>query len=165
MGAHAEELAPNLVGEDPNDIARLYTQLLWAGQPDLSIDIQRVAAVRELLGDGFPLMVDANPQRDRQKATRACRALEEFDLTWSEEPLDAHGFEGHGQLAERLDTAIATGEMLTCFDEPMHLKAGRMHVSDRPGLGFSLSDQARRWTIETQEFGRRPWHPVPATRP
>ena len=31
MYAHAKELAPNLIGEDPNDIARLFTKLLWAG--------------------------------------------------------------------------------------------------------------------------------------
>lgn len=28
MYAHARELAPNLIGEDPNDIARLFTKLL-----------------------------------------------------------------------------------------------------------------------------------------
>jgi L-alanine-DL-glutamate epimerase-like enolase superfamily enzyme len=38
----------------------------------------------------------------------------------------------------------------------MHLQEGRMHVSDRPGLGFSLSEQALRWTTETAEFGKRP---------
>lgn len=30
MYAHAKELAPNLIGEDPNDIAKLFTTLLWA---------------------------------------------------------------------------------------------------------------------------------------
>ena len=29
--AHAKELAPNLIGEDPNDIARLWDKLVWAG--------------------------------------------------------------------------------------------------------------------------------------
>lgn len=29
--AHARELAPNLIGEDPNDIARLFTQLISKG--------------------------------------------------------------------------------------------------------------------------------------
>jgi L-alanine-DL-glutamate epimerase-like enolase superfamily enzyme len=29
--AHAKELAPNLIGEDPNDIARLWDKLAWAG--------------------------------------------------------------------------------------------------------------------------------------
>src|SRR6185312_10323656 len=29
--AHAREIAPNLIGEDPNDIGRLWTKLVWAG--------------------------------------------------------------------------------------------------------------------------------------
>ena len=29
--AHAREVAPDLIGEDPNDIARLWTKLVWAG--------------------------------------------------------------------------------------------------------------------------------------
>jgi len=310
MYAHAIEIAPDLLGEDPNDISRLFTKLLWAGasmgrsglttqaiapfdialwdmkakraglplakllgahrdsvqcyntsggylhtpleqvlknveisrdhgiggiklkvgQPELAIDIQRVSEVRKLLGDEFPLMVDANQQWDRQKATRACRAFEAFDLTWIEEPLDAYDFEGHAQLSNRFDTAIATGEMLTSagehvqlilaegsdyiqpdaprvggitpfleimalgalkgrklaphfameihlhlaaaypiepwlehfewlgpmFNEQMQLKDGRMHVSDRPGLGFSLSEQAIAWQADSREFGKCP---------
>jgi len=42
------------------------------------------------------------------------------------------------------------------FIERLKIGAGRMHVPDRPGLGFSLSEQARRWTSEKAEFGRRP---------
>ena len=38
---------------------------LKVGQPDGRIDMQRVQAVREHLGDGVPLMVDANQQWDR----------------------------------------------------------------------------------------------------
>lgn len=40
------------------------------------------------------------------------------------------------------------------FNEQMQLKDGRMWVSDRPGLGFSLSELARRWTTETALFGQ-----------
>jgi L-alanine-DL-glutamate epimerase-like enolase superfamily enzyme len=36
----------------------------------------------------------------------------------------------------------------------MHLKDGRMHLSDRPGLGFSLTEQARHWTRETVAIDR-----------
>jgi L-alanine-DL-glutamate epimerase-like enolase superfamily enzyme len=42
------------------------------------------------------------------------------------------------------------------FNERLTIKDGRMHVPNRPGLGFSLSDQARRWTAEKAEFGKRP---------
>ena len=298
--AHAKEVAPNLLGEDPSDIQKIYTKLLWAGasvgrsgltvqalapfdialwdlkakrarlplakligshrdsiqcyntsggflqapldevlrnidaarargiggikikvgQPDTATDMKRVEAVRRHLGDGFPLMVDANQQWDRVTAMRVCRRLEPFDLTWIEEPLDAYDNEGHAELAAVLDTPIATGEMLTSynehaqlieaggcdfvqpdaprvggvtpflrilaladskglklaphfameihvhlaatyarepwlehfewleplFNERLELSDGRMKVPDRPGIGFTLSEQARRWT-------------------
>ena len=293
--AHAREVAPDLIGEDPNDIARLWTKLVWAGAsvgrsgastqaiaaidvalwdlkakraglplakllgahrnsvrcyntsggflhesieqvkdnatrtlesgvggikikvglPDSAEDLRRVRAVREHLGDAVPFMVDANQQWDRSTAMRVGRRLEEFDLVWIEEPLDAYDAEGHAQLARSLDTAIATGEMLTSvaehyelirqgavdilqpdaprvggitqflklatlaehrnlglaphfameihvhlaaaypiepwvehfdwlhplFHERLETRDGRMHLSDRPGLGVTLTDQ------------------------
>jgi L-alanine-DL-glutamate epimerase-like enolase superfamily enzyme len=42
------------------------------------------------------------------------------------------------------------------FNERLQIEDGRMLVPDRPGLGFSLSDQARAWTRQTVEFGKRP---------
>ncbi|WP_432502987.1 L-talarate/galactarate dehydratase [Kineococcus arenarius] len=300
--AHAREVAADLVGEDPNDIARLWTKLVWAGasvgrsgastqalaaldialwdlkakraglplakllgahrdsvrcyntsggflheplervltnadrtlaegiggikikvgQPDAKEDLRRVRAVREHIGDDLPLMVDANQQWDRPTAQRVGRALEEFGLVWIEEPLDAYDTEGHAQLARSLDTAIATGEMLTSvrehvalidagaadviqpdapriggitqflklatlaehahlqlaphfameihlhlaaayplepwvehfdwlhplFEERLEIRDGRMHVSARPGLGVTISEQARAWTVD-----------------
>ncbi|MCZ2856939.1 mandelate racemase/muconate lactonizing enzyme family protein [Blastococcus sp. VKM Ac-2987] len=308
--AHAREIAPGLIGEDPNDIGRLWTKLVWAGasvgrsgastqaiaavdialwdlkakraglplakllgahrdsvrcydtsggflhesieqvmdnasasmdagiggikikvgQPDSAQDLRRVRAVREHIGDDFPLMVDANQQWDRPTARRVGRALEEFGLTWIEEPLDAYDAEGHAQLTRSLDTAIATGEMLTSvadhhellrlgavdilqpdapriggitqflrlatlaehrnvllaphfameihlhlaaaypheswvehfdwlhplFDERLGISGGRMHLSGRPGLGITLSDQARAWTVDRSHIDA-PW--------
>ncbi|MGW2054183.1 L-talarate/galactarate dehydratase [Streptomyces sp. NPDC001840] len=87
------------------------------GQPDTRADLRRVEAVRERIGDDVPLMVDANQQWDRATAARMGRALESFGLTWIEEPLDAYDAEGHAALAARLDTPVATGEMLTSAAE------------------------------------------------
>jgi L-alanine-DL-glutamate epimerase-like enolase superfamily enzyme len=305
--AHAKEVAEGLIGEDPNDIAKIYTTLLWAGAsvgrsgvatqalaavdialydlkakraglplakflgsyrdsvrtyntsggflnatldevkaratqsveegiggikikvglPDSKEDLRRVAGIREHIGWDVPLMVDANQQWDRATALRMGRRLEEFDLVWIEEPLDAYDFEGHAHLAQVLDTPIATGEMLASvaehkglitangcdiiqpdaprvggitqflrlaaladerglglaphfameihlhlaaayprepwvehfdwldplFNERLETKDGRMIVPDRPGLGITLSDQARAWTTERVEFG------------
>jgi len=39
------------------------------------------------------------------------------------------------------------------FNERLELRGGRMHVPNRPGLGFSRSDQARAWTKDTASFG------------
>ena len=42
------------------------------------------------------------------------------------------------------------------FNERLTIENGRMQVPNRPGLGFSLSEQAIRWTTESAEFGQRP---------
>ena len=41
------------------------------------------------------------------------------------------------------------------FNERLEVKGGRMLVPDRPGLGLSLSEQARAWTGGQAEFGER----------
>jgi L-talarate/galactarate dehydratase len=307
--AHAKEIADDVIGEDPNDIQRIWTKLVWAGasvgrsglatqaiaaidialwdlkakraglplakllgahrdsvacyntsggffsspleeiienahnslergiggikikvgQPDPRIDLNRVEAIRAELSDDVALMVDANQQWDRVSALRIGRQLEGYGLTWIEEPLDCYDAEGHAMLADKLDTAIATGEMLTStaehrllierrsvdyiqpdaarvggitqflrimalgeeaglklaphfameihlhlsatyaleawvehfdwleplFNERLRIADGRMHVPARPGLGFSLSDQARALTVETTTVGVR----------
>ena len=42
------------------------------------------------------------------------------------------------------------------FNERLEIAAGRMLVPTRPGLGVSISEQARRWTREQVEVGQRP---------
>ncbi|WP_243791868.1 L-talarate/galactarate dehydratase [Saccharopolyspora gloriosae] len=303
--AHAREIAPVLIGEDPSDIGKIWDKLVWAGasvgrsglsvqaiaafdvalwdlkakraglplakllgahrdsvrcyntsggflhspieevvqraaesvasgiggiklkvgHPDNATDIARVTAVREKIGDGVALMVDANQQWDRPTARRMCRALEPLDLVWIEEPLDAYDAAGHALLASTFDTSIATGEMLASvaehaelirlggadivqpdapriggitqflkvmalaeqrklqlaphfameihvhlaaayphepwvehfewldplFNEHLETADGRMHLSPRPGLGITISDQARTWTVAQHE--------------
>jgi L-talarate/galactarate dehydratase len=42
------------------------------------------------------------------------------------------------------------------FNERLVIERGRMQVPNRPGLGLSLSEQARRWTADTAQAGTRP---------
>ena len=42
------------------------------------------------------------------------------------------------------------------FNERLAIVGGRMQLPDRPGLGFSLSEQAQRWTADSAAFGQRP---------
>ncbi|MEV5148135.1 mandelate racemase/muconate lactonizing enzyme family protein [Streptomyces sp. NPDC052727] len=42
------------------------------------------------------------------------------------------------------------------FNERTTIRDGRMHLSARPGLGVTLTDQARAWTTATYEAGARP---------
>ncbi len=41
------------------------------------------------------------------------------------------------------------------FNERIEIANGRMLVPTRPGLGLSLSEQARAWTRERAEVGTR----------
>jgi L-alanine-DL-glutamate epimerase-like enolase superfamily enzyme len=62
------------------------------GLPSLEEDLERVGAVRQIMGPGRPLMVDANQLWDLPTARRAARALSAFDIFWLEEPLPAEDF-------------------------------------------------------------------------
>ena len=38
------------------------------------------------------------------------------------------------------------------FNERLEIDDGRMIVPDRPGLGFTLSEQCARWTVDSCEI-------------
>jgi L-alanine-DL-glutamate epimerase-like enolase superfamily enzyme len=80
------------------------------GPGDLDTHIARVRLVRETIGPGIGLMVDGNQGLSESEAIRLGRHLEEFDLTWFEEPLPAWDLEGVARVAAALDTPIASGE-------------------------------------------------------
>ncbi|WP_406856307.1 mandelate racemase/muconate lactonizing enzyme family protein [Alsobacter sp. KACC 23698] len=82
------------------------------GRARLSEDVQRVAAMREKLGDGFPLMVDANMKWSADQAIRAARAFAPHDLTWLEEPCSPDDIAGHARVLREGGLPIATGENL-----------------------------------------------------
>ena len=81
------------------------------GRDRLSEDVERVAAMRELLGPDFPLMADANMQWSVSEAVTAAGALREFNLVWLEEPTIPDDVEGHARIAD-VGVPIATGENL-----------------------------------------------------
>jgi L-talarate/galactarate dehydratase len=94
---------------------------LKVGQPELARDLERVETVRRHVGDAVPMMVDANQQWDYTTALRAGRVLDQFKLVWIEEPVSAYDYAGHARLTEKVDTPIATGEMLSSVAEVSEL--------------------------------------------
>ena len=83
------------------------------GRPELSDDLRRVAAVREVIGPDRRLMVDANQRWSLDQAERAIGELSAFDLTWIEEPLLADDLAAHAALRRRIEVPIALGENLS----------------------------------------------------
>ncbi|MCS5734340.1 mandelate racemase/muconate lactonizing enzyme family protein [Herbiconiux daphne] len=99
------------------------------GSPRLADDVERVSAVRDTIGPGRRLMIDANQRWNIDQAERALDALAEFDLAWIEEPLRADDLPAHVLLRERTTVPIALGENVHTryrFDE--FLRAGVVDV-------------------------------------
>ncbi|MGV9193746.1 mandelate racemase/muconate lactonizing enzyme family protein [Microbacterium sp. MC2] len=86
------------------------------GKPDVAEDLDRMRAVREVIGPARALMIDANQRWDLDRATACLEVLAEVAPAWIEEPLRADDLYGHTELARRLRSSsgipIAVGENL-----------------------------------------------------
>lgn len=82
------------------------------GRARLAEDVERVRAMRGHLGEGFPLMADANMKWTADQAIRAARAFAPFDLTWLEEPVVPEDVEGHARVVREGGVPVASGENL-----------------------------------------------------
>lgn len=86
----------------------------WGGfGRDRRADDDLLGAARDVLGDGFDIMVDAGMVwgEDRGGARKRINELDRaHDLFWVEEPVYAHDFDGYRRLAEACETRIVGGE-------------------------------------------------------
>ncbi|MDC3082032.1 mandelate racemase/muconate lactonizing enzyme family protein [Candidatus Pelagibacter sp.] len=73
-------------------------------------DLKLVSAVREVIGDDFKLMVDANHAYNKNDALYVGRGLDEMEIYWFEEPVAPEDYDGYKELKEKLKTNIAGGE-------------------------------------------------------
>ena len=85
---------------------------LKVGRPHVSEDVDRLAAVRAAVGDGFEIMTDANQCFTVSEAIRRARHYETVDLAWFEEPLPAEDLGGHERLSASTSLPIAVGESI-----------------------------------------------------
>ncbi len=78
----------------------------------LEEDLARVRAVRQTIGPGIRLMVDANGAWDVPTAVKMGRAFEPLDIYWFEEPVCPDDIAGSAQVAEKVAIPVAGYE--TC---------------------------------------------------
>ena len=72
-------------------------------------DLKLVSAVREVIGNDFKLMVDANHAYNRNDALYVGKGLDEMEIYWFEEPVAPEDYDGYKELKEKLKTNIAGG--------------------------------------------------------
>jgi L-alanine-DL-glutamate epimerase-like enolase superfamily enzyme len=82
------------------------------GKAHLSEDLARLRAVREAVGDGFEIMVDANQCFTLSEALKRAPHYARLGIAWFEEPLPADDLIGHVKLSAASEVPIAVGESL-----------------------------------------------------
>ncbi|MEM6409512.1 MAG: mandelate racemase/muconate lactonizing enzyme family protein [Pseudomonadota bacterium] len=87
------------------------------GQPELATDVERIAAVRDLIGPDVAFMVDANYALSVEQAIEAAEAFKPFDLLWFEEPTIPDDYAGYGRIADATGFPLAMGENLHTIHE------------------------------------------------
>jgi L-alanine-DL-glutamate epimerase-like enolase superfamily enzyme len=93
------------------------------GRQRLAEDVERVRAMRQHLGEEFPLMADANMRWSVDQAIRAARAFQPYDLTWLEEPIVPDDVAGHARVVAEGGLPVAAGENLRTLWDFRHLIA------------------------------------------
>lgn len=79
-------------------------------------DLRRLAAVRKAIGPDVTLAIDGNGKWDLPTCQRFCRAAQDADVFWFEEPLWHDDVKGHAQLARATSIPVALGEQLYTVD-------------------------------------------------
>lgn len=80
------------------------------GSPEMQRDVERLTKVREAVGDGVNVMMDANQGMDVASALKLAQAVRDLRITWFEEPIDHADFAGYAHLRKHAAISLAMGE-------------------------------------------------------
>jgi L-fuconate dehydratase len=118
-GYPAYTTTPGWLGYSDEKLERLCREALADGFPmiklkvgaDLDSDIRRLRIARGVVGDDFPLAVDANQRWEVDEAIEWVSALAPFGISWVEEPTSPDDVLGHAAIAGAIaPIGVATGE-------------------------------------------------------
>lgn len=80
------------------------------GYADFATERRVLAALRRELGDDFAIFADYNQSLSLPETLRRCRALEDLNIGWFEEPLVKEDDCGHASLTGRIGSDLQLGE-------------------------------------------------------
>lgn len=121
------------------------TVKMKVGGAPLDQDLERVAAVADVVGDPARVAVDANGRFELREALTYAEALAPWGLAWLEEPCDPLDYAALAQVAEVYPGPLATGENLLSWADSRNLlrhgglRADRDVLQMDPALSYGLS--------------------------
>jgi len=93
------------------------TKMQVGFMPDWQTGVARVRLMREALGPGVDILLDATTAWTADQAIFIGRKFEPYDVFWLEEPVNCEDFDGYFLVAEKLNIRIVGGEKnFTRFD-------------------------------------------------
>ncbi|MBG06042.1 MAG: uroporphyrinogen decarboxylase [Rhodospirillaceae bacterium] len=87
------------------------------GREDLAEDVERVRAVREMIGADIAFMIDANYALSVSQSIEAANAFKPYDILWFEEPTIPDDYTGYAEIAAATGMPLAMGENLHTIHE------------------------------------------------
>ncbi|MBX2885230.1 MAG: mandelate racemase/muconate lactonizing enzyme family protein [Granulosicoccus sp.] len=87
------------------------------GKDNLDEDIERIAAVRKLIGPDITFMVDANYSMSVDQAIECANRFAPYQIFWFEEPTIPDDYAGYAKIHEATGAALAMGENLHTIHE------------------------------------------------
>lgn len=79
-------------------------------------EIERIRAVRKVIGPNINLMADVNQRWSVHEAISILRQIEDVRLGWIEDPTVRNDFQGLAEIARALDMPVCAGEYLYGID-------------------------------------------------
>ena len=73
-------------------------------------DLEIVKTIRESLGYGFELMIDATEAYEASTAIKLARKIGRYEIGWFEEPVSSRDVESLAEVSSKVDIPIAAGE-------------------------------------------------------
>ncbi len=95
---------------------------------DLDLDVRRIGRVRDAVGPGVELRVDANQGYSVEQAVLFCEEMYGLSVSLVEQPVDADDFDGLRKVRERSRVPIMADECIKSLDDAR--KVASMHAAD-----------------------------------
>ena len=91
------------------------------------LDVERIAKIREAVGDDIILRVDANQGWEAKQSVRIIRAMEDqgLNIELVEQPVNAHDFAGMQYVTQNVDTKILADESVFSAEDAINIIKGR----------------------------------------
>ncbi|MBI4527855.1 MAG: mandelate racemase/muconate lactonizing enzyme family protein [Deltaproteobacteria bacterium] len=137
LGGRAREkvqlLAPQISRGEPIEQAKEAARLvgegyralkLRVGGADVEKDVERVKEVRQAVGSGIEIRIDANEYYSPAAAVGLIYRLEPYGLAWVEDPIPGGDIEGFAYLRSKISVPLEAGQLGSPSDVLRYIRMG-----------------------------------------